>query len=82
MNFTVEVGSSDTQSLIVKNTGDSISNYLVYVDDAYAEWFLISDDNFTLEAGEVKEVFLELKPPVSGTREHEFKVYVLSTSPG
>jgi hypothetical protein len=81
LNFTVEVGSSDTQSLYVKNTGDSISNYLVYVDDAYTEWFLISDDNFTLEAGEVKKVFLEFKPPVSGTGEHEFKAYVLSTSP-
>ncbi|WP_135609485.1 hypothetical protein [Methanococcoides sp. AM1] len=81
LNFTVEVGSSDTQSLYVKNTGDSISNYLVYVDDEYTEWFLISNDNFTLDAGEVKEVTLELKPPVSGAGEHEFKAYVLSTSP-
>lgn len=81
LNFTVQVGSSDNQSLFVKNTGESSSNYLVYVDDAYIEWFLISDDNFTLGAGEVKEVFLELKPPVSGTGEHEFKAYVLSTSP-
>ncbi|WP_305063823.1 COG1470 family protein [Methanococcoides sp.] len=81
LNFTVQVGSSDIQSLFVKNTGESSSNYLVYVDDAYTEWFLISNDNFILEAGEVKEVFLELKPPVSGTGEHNFKAYVLSTSP-
>ncbi|NPE28731.1 hypothetical protein HNV12_12340 [Methanococcoides sp. SA1] len=78
LNFSAQIGISDTQPLFVKNTGEERANYLVYVDDDYSEWVMISNDNFTLEAGEVKEIFLELKPPLYGTGEHRFKAYVLS----
>jgi P pilus assembly chaperone PapD len=62
LDFDVQVGSSDTISLLVINTGTEITNYKVYADEEYADWFDISPDTFNLNAGEQKEVKLKLTP--------------------
>jgi len=81
LNFSVQAGGSDTKSLFVINTGTEVSNYKVYVDDDYADWFDISPDNFNLSASENKEVTLKIKPPLSVKGEFDFKVYAVSSSP-
>jgi hypothetical protein len=81
MNFSVQVGISDTQSLYVINTGTEVSNYSVYVDENYADWFDISPDNFTLGANENKEVILTLTPSLLTKGEFDFKIYAVSSSP-
>ena len=80
-DFDVQVGSSDTKSLFVINTGTEVTNYEIYVDEDYADWFDISPDNFNLNASENKEVKLKLKPPISAKGEFEFKAYVVASSP-
>ena len=81
LDFDVQVGSSDTKSLFVINTGTEVTNYEVYVDEDYVGWFDISPDNFNLNASENKEVKLKLKPPMSAKGELEFKAYVVASSP-
>jgi len=81
LNFSVQVGISDTQSLHVINTGTDVSNYRVYVDENYADWFDISPDNFTLGANENTEVKLTLTPSLSTKGEFDFKIYAVSSSP-
>ena len=66
LDFNAQICGSDTKSLFVFNTGIEVSNYKVYVDKDYADWFDISPDNFTLNANENKEVILTLKPQISG----------------
>jgi len=80
LDFDVQVGSSDTRSLFVINTGTEITNYKVYVDENYADWFDISTDNFNLNASEHKEVKLKLTPPISAKGVFDFKVYAVSSS--
>jgi hypothetical protein len=81
LNFNVQAGGSDTKSLFVINTGTDVSNYKVYVDEDYADWFDISPDNFNLSTSENKEVILKIKPPLSVKGEFDFKVYAVSSSP-
>lgn len=81
LTFRVQAGASDTESLFVINTGTEISNYVVYVDEDYADWFDISPDNFSLDASENKEVILKLRSPFSTKGNYEFKVYTVSSSP-
>ena len=81
LNFSVQAGGSDTKSLFVINTGTEVSNYKVYVDDDYADWFDITPDNFNLSANENKEVILKIKPPLSVKGKFDFKVYAVSSSP-
>jgi hypothetical protein len=38
LTFSVQAGSSDTESLYVINTGTEVSNYRVYADEYYADW--------------------------------------------
>ena len=79
LTFSVHAGIPDTKSLYVINTGTEISNYRVYVDKDYADWFDISPDNFSLGASENKEVTLKLKPPLSAKGEFDLKVYAVSS---
>ena len=81
LNYSVQAGGSDVRSLFVINTGTEVSNYEVYVDEDYADWFDISPDNFNLNAGEHEEVELKLKPPISTKGEFDFKAYAVSSSP-
>ena len=81
LTFSVQAGVPDTKSLFVINTGTEVSNYRVYVDENYADWFDISPDNFSLGASENKEVTLKLKPPISTKGEFDLKVYAVSSSP-
>jgi P pilus assembly chaperone PapD len=81
LNFSVQAGGSDTGSLFVINTGTEVSNYKVYVDNDYADWFDISPDNFNLSANENKEVILKIQPPLSAKGEFDFIVYAVSSSP-
>lgn len=80
LNFSAQIGGSDTKSLFVFNTGTEVSNYKVYVDKDYADWFDISPDNFTLSANENKEVILTLKPQISATGDFNFMAYVVVSS--
>ena len=80
LDFTAQIGGSDTESLFVFNTGTEVSNYKVYVDKDYADWFDISPDNFTLSANENKEVILTLKPQTSAAGDFNFMAYVVVSS--
>ena len=81
LDFSAQIGGSDTESLFVINTGTEVSNYKVYVDEDYADWFDISPDNFTLNANENKEVILTLKPQISAIGDFNFMAYVVVSSP-
>jgi hypothetical protein len=81
LNFSVQVGLSDTKLLNVINTGTEISNYRVYADEDYIDWFDISPDNFTLNANEYEEVKIKMTPPLSAEGEFDFKIYTVSSSP-
>ena len=81
LNFSVQVGGSDTKSLFVVNTGTEVSSYKVYVDEDYVDWFDILSDNFNLSGNENKEVKLKLKPPLSAKGEYDLKVYVVASPP-
>ena len=80
LDFSMQIGGSDTESLFVFNTGTEVSNYKVYVDKDYADWFDISPDNFTLNANENKEVILTLKPQISAIGDFNFMAYVVVSS--
>ena len=80
LDFSAQIGGSDTESLFVINTGTEVSNYKVYVDKDYADWFDISPDNFTLSANENKEVILKLKPQTSAAGDFNFMAYVVVSS--
>ena len=80
LDFSMQIGGSDTESLFVFNTGTEVSNYKVYVDKDYADWFDISPDNFTLNANENKEVILTLKPQTSAAGDFNFMAYVVVSS--
>ena len=80
LDFSAQIGGSDTESLFVINTGTEVSNYKVYVDEDYADWFDISPDNFTLNANENKEVILTLKPQISAIGDFNFMAYVVVSS--
>ncbi|MCD4841556.1 MAG: hypothetical protein K8R08_06060 [Methanosarcinales archaeon] len=80
LDFSAQIGGSDTKSLFVFNTGTEVSNYKVYVDKDYADWFDISPDNFTLNANENKEVILTLKPQISAIGDFNFMAYVVVSS--
>ena len=81
LNFSAQVGGSDTESLFVVNTGTEVSSYKVYVDEDYVDWFDILPDNFNLSGNEIKEVKLKLKPPLSSKGEYDFKVYIVASQP-
>ena len=81
LNFSAQAGGSDTKSLFVVNTGTEISNYKVYVDEDYVDWFDILPDNFNLSGNDNKEVKLKIKPPLSAKGEYDFKVYVVASPP-
>lgn len=80
LDFSAQIGGSDTKLLFVFNTGTEVSNYKVYVDKDYADWFDISPDNFTLNANENKEVILTLKPQISAIGDFNFMAYVVVSS--
>ncbi len=81
LNFSVQVGSSDSRILYVINTGDEDSGYRVYVDEKYRDWFTISPENFTLAPDENKAVKLSLSPPISASGNFTTLIYAVSYSP-
>ncbi|WP_143072257.1 hypothetical protein [Methanolobus profundi] len=81
MTFDAHVGITNEQSLFVINDGSGISDYRVYVDDQFVEWFTISPNNFTLDPGEHKEVIIGLKAPISANGNYDLKAYVIASAP-
>ncbi|WP_094229086.1 hypothetical protein [Methanolobus psychrotolerans] len=81
MTFDAHVGITDSQSLFVINDGQSVSDYRVYVDDQYVDWFTISPNNFTLHPEEHKEVIISLKAPISANGNYDMKAYVIASAP-
>jgi LPXTG-motif cell wall-anchored protein len=81
LNFSVQVGTSDSRVLYVINTGSEESGYKVYVDEKYRDWFTISPENFTLAPEENKAVQISLSPPISASGNFNLLVYAVSYSP-
>jgi LPXTG-motif cell wall-anchored protein len=81
LNFSVQVGTSDSRVLYVINTGSEESGYKVYVDEKYRDWFTISPENFTLAPEENKAVQISLSPPISESGNFNLLVYAVSYSP-
>lgn len=80
MTFNSYVGLGNSQSLFVKNDGSETANYRLYVDDDYVNWFSITPNNFTLSAGDYKEVEVTVKPPITASGDFDMKAYVVATS--
>ena len=81
LNFSVQAGSSDTGILYVINTGSEVSNYRVYVDEDYVDWFDISHEIFNLDAGENQAVTFTIRPPPLAKGDVDLTAYVVSSSP-
>jgi LPXTG-motif cell wall-anchored protein len=81
LNFSVQVGSSDSKILYVINTGSEESGYKVYVDEEYRDWFTITPENFTLAPDENKGVNITLSPPISASGNFNILIYAVSYSP-
>jgi len=81
LNFSTHAGLQDTRSLFVINTGSELTDYRVYVDEDYTQWFDISPDNFSLNAGENKEVIITLTPPLFANGEFDLIISTVSLHP-
>ena len=81
MTFDAHVGITESQPLFVINDGSGVSNYRIYVDDKYVDWFTISPNNFSLEPGQHKEVTMEVKTPVTASGDFDLKAYVIASTP-
>lgn len=81
LNFSAQVGTSDSRILYVINTGNEVSDYRVYVDERYRDWFTISPENFTLAPGKNEAVKLSLSPPITASGNFTTLVYAVSYSP-
>jgi hypothetical protein len=81
LNFSAQAGAWDTKKLFVINTGTEVSNYKVYVDEDYTDWFDIAPDTFNLSSNEHKEVIIKLTPPLYTKGDFDCVAYVVSSSP-
>ncbi|MDY6893179.1 MAG: hypothetical protein SVO26_05630, partial [Chloroflexota bacterium] len=77
-----ETHSTDsTRLLTVVNTGSNVSDYSVFVEGEYEEWFEITPSTFTLKPGENKEVAITLSPPLLASGDHDATICVVSFEP-
>jgi len=83
MEFSTRPGGTEVQTLHVINQSDRESKFQVYVEGEGAEWFEITPDEFTLGPKGVKDVAIELAPPLNTDPEdYDLFVCVASVSPG
>ena len=66
------------QTLNVINTGAGESNYLVYAEGEYEDWFEFSQREFNIESGNSEEIDITLAPPKSAFGEYEANICVIA----
>jgi len=79
LDFSVTPGESSIESLTVINTDSHPLKYQLLVKGDYQEWFSFSDDNFSLQPGQKRTVFITVSPPKSTLKgSYSTKIGVLS----
>ncbi len=73
-------GEVATYSVVLRNEGRFSEDYSIAVEGQAAEWVTLSDSFIRLAAGEQKEFFAFVTPPLDRTGEFEFTVTAASTS--
>ncbi len=82
LEFSVRPGGTEVQTLHVINQSNRISEFQVYVEGEYEEWFVISPGEFTLPPQQNRAVEIAVAPPFTATNEHDFAICVVSLPPG
>ena len=82
LEFSVRPGGTEVQTLHVVNQSNRISEFRLYVEGEYEEWFVISPGEFTLPPQQNRAVEIAVAPPFTATNEHDFAICVVSLPPG
>jgi P pilus assembly chaperone PapD len=79
LNFDVSPGSMASQTLNIVNQSDSEAKIKVYLDDLFKDWFIISPDEFILNAHKAEDIDITVSPPSKATQElHSTTIYVIA----
>jgi len=65
-----------TQSLFVINTGTQRSNYEIFAEGEYVDWFQIHPVEFALEPNQNREVIISVTHPANAVGDHATRIYV------
>jgi len=82
MEFNVRPGGTEVQTLHVINQSNQESQFQVYVEGEFEEWFLITPGEFTLAPQQSKGVEIVVTPPLTASAEHDFSICVVSLPSG
>lgn len=82
LNFNIEAGDSESQTLYVNNPESGCSEFEIYTEGANEEWFNIEPASFTLASQEQKGVEITISPPPSAApQEYNLSICIVSRSP-
>ena len=82
MAFSLRPGDTEAQMLHVINQANQESEFGVYVEGGNKEWFMITPDEFVLNALETKRVEIMVAPPLmTEPEEYDFSICVVSIPP-
>ena len=82
MDFEVRPGGTEVQTLNIINQSDQASHFQVYVEGGNQGWFEINPAQFTLNAGEVKEVEIAVAPSLfAAPGDHDFDMCIVCLPP-
>jgi P pilus assembly chaperone PapD len=82
MEFSLQPGDTEAQTLHVINHADQESEFHVYVEGVSEEWLVITPGEFVLNAQETKSVEIMAAPPLTTKPEgYDFLVCVVSIPP-
>ena len=82
MDFEVRPGGTEVQTLNIINQSDQASQFQVYVEGGNEGWFEITPAEFTLNAGEVKEVEIAVAPSLfAASGDHDFDMCIVCLPP-
>jgi P pilus assembly chaperone PapD len=82
MEFKVRPGGSQVQTLNIVNQSDQASRFQVYIEGGNEGWFEITPADFTLNAGEMREVEVTVAPSLfTVPGDHDFETCILCLPP-
>ena len=82
LNFDVSPGSTTSQTMNIVNQSDYATQFRIYTDEDFEEWFDIQPAEFVLEAGKTKDVEIVVSPPLMARQNlHSTTIYIVSTPP-
>jgi P pilus assembly chaperone PapD len=82
LDFKVRPGGTAMQTLNIINQSDQAAQFQVYLEGGHEGWFEITPAEFTLGAGEVREVEIAVATSLlTAAGDHDFTVCVLCLAP-